>query len=44
MKTTGIMDYAVPWFIPLFCFLAGYFLNTVIEVSIKPVTSIQRSN
>lgn len=30
----SIMD-AAPWFIPLFCFLAGYYLNTIIEVKIK---------
>jgi hypothetical protein len=38
MKPTGIMDYVAPWFIPLFCFFAGYFLNTVIEVRINSVT------
>ncbi|MFM6204995.1 hypothetical protein [Planktothrix sp.] len=42
MKPTGIMDYAAPWFIPLFCFLAGYFLGTVIQVKIEPVTTIER--
>ena len=30
-KPIGIVDYVAPWFIPLFCFIAGYFLNTVIE-------------
>ncbi len=44
MKPIGITDYIAPWFIPLFCFLAGYYLNTVIEVKVKPVTSIQRLN
>lgn len=43
-KPIGIMDYVAPWFIPLFCFLAGYFLNTVIEVKNNPVTSFERSN
>lgn len=42
MKPTGIMDCLAPWFIPLFCFLAGYYLNTVIEVKIKPVTSLEK--
>ena len=42
MKPTGIMDYAAPWSIPLFCFLAGYFLGTVIQVKIEPVTTVER--
>lgn len=42
MKPQGIIDYLFPWFIPLFCFLAGYFLGTVIQVKIEPVTTIER--
>jgi hypothetical protein len=42
MKPQGIIDYLFPWFIPLFCFLAGYFLGTVIQVKIEPVTTVER--
>ncbi|MBD2483517.1 hypothetical protein [Planktothrix sp. FACHB-1365] len=41
-KPKGIIDYLSPWFIPLLCFLAGYFLNTVIEVKVNPVTTVER--
>ncbi len=41
-KPLGIISYAAPWFIPLFCFLAGYYLNTVVEVKINPSESVTR--
>lgn len=43
MKPKGIVDYLFPWFIPLFCFLSGYFLGTVIKVDVKPVATVERS-
>ncbi|WP_254174565.1 hypothetical protein [Planktothrix pseudagardhii] len=45
-KPTGIVDYLLPWFIPLFClflgwfFLAGWFINKVAEIEINPTTAI----
>lgn len=42
MKPQGIVDYLSPWLIPLFCFLSGYVLGTVIQIEIKPVTTIER--
>ena len=44
MKPQGIVDYLSPWFILLFCFLAGYFLNTVIEDRINLATSLEVSS
>ncbi len=44
MKPKGIIDYSLPWFIPLFCFIAGYFLGSTIEVKIRPtITTVNRS-
>lgn len=33
-KPTGIIDYLLPWFIPLFCFLVFYFFCVIVQVKI----------
>jgi len=40
-KPIGLTDYIAPWFIPLFMFLAGFFLSQIVQIKVETGSNIQ---